>query len=265
MQFSGTSLELREEDFEDNYRLRDHFKLMLNAALGKFAQKRDVQEVHFLKTNEEINRLANQKKIVSVNDICEDFCQINTQGQESYSPFANSVIYSFITARTRIRLHQSIEALHASGMHIYYCDCDSLLFSASYTAAPPLDIGPSFGQFKNELGRNTKISQFICHGRKNFKLSYTEEENNCKKSLFRIRGISLTSSKAKNIVENSFSPKVVPDLASIKIPQVRKRSQHMQTKICRQDTCLKQNIECQRYVDFSTNSKETFPWGYERV
>ena len=263
MGFYGTPLKLREEDFEDNKRLRNHFKLMLNAALGKFAQKRSSEEVHFVKSNEEINRLAMQKKIVNINDICEDFCQINTEAPETFSPFGNSVIYSFITARTRIRLHQGITALDVSGFHIYYCDCDSLLFSAPCGASIPLEIGSSFGQFKSELNESAQISQFICHGRKNFKLSFTE--NNSTKSLFRIRGISLTSSTAKEAIEKTFLPVVEPNLPPSKIPQVRKLSKKMQTETKRQDTCLNQNIECQRFVEFETVSEETFPWGYERI
>ncbi len=266
MEFIGTPLELCSADFENNERLRKHFKLMLNAALGKFAQKLIKQDVHFVKSSEEINRLARTQKITAVQDLSDSLCQITTEAlKESSSPYANSVLYSFITARTRIRLHKNISLLENAGHTMYYCDCDSLIFSSSKPNLPTsLDIGSSFGQFKRELGQNAKITQFVCHGRKNFKISFVKD--NCTETLFRVRGISITSVLAKKDLEKKFYSAVEANAPPQKIAQVR----HIQKKpsflseSTRQDITLTQTIECQRYVDFLDKGRKTYPWGFCR-
>ena len=49
MEFSNLSLELTPENVEEDDMLKDHFKLLMNCALGKFAQKKRKTKTHFLR------------------------------------------------------------------------------------------------------------------------------------------------------------------------------------------------------------------------
>ncbi len=264
MEFDDTKLKLSAPDFEKNMPIREHFKLMLNAALGKFAQKNSHRKVQFVKNHKDLLDLISANEVVDINGLSEDICQVyvneNTLGTP---PNSNAILYAFITARTRIALHKQIITLVKKNCRVFYCDCDNIIFSAPPDLNPlPVPIGASFGKFKKELGPDAEIENFICHGRKNFKISFQSQSR--KQTLYKVKGVSLKSSIAKAVFEKQFnSTEKVTDAP--KIPQARQRcSNTFDTCTHRQDFAFNQNIECQRYVEMTERTKKTLPWGYNK-
>ncbi len=278
LEFLNTPLELRETDFEQNSRLREHFKLMLNAGLGKLAQRRKTTKNFFACDAEEILKISNEEDIVDIFGISENLCNISTSeksskasktnlGILSESATSNPILYALITARTRILLHQNIEKLRKKNFIVYYCDCDSLIFAGPKDEPVPLDIGACFGQFRPQFGSNCSINSFISHGRKNYKISI--DENGQKSSIFKLSGLSLDSALAKEAATTNYPEffctqnKKVLDKQVQKVPQVRHtRSKELETTYEVKNFTMRTNVVCQRRVDYTKPSVPTYPWGY---
>ena len=147
-------------------------------------------------------------------------------------------------------------------MRLFYCDCDSLVFSAPLSTKEidlPLEIGESFGQFKHEFGPNSLITEFECHGRKNLRLCVKKNGATVTKTIFKIRGISTTPFLASECIKKNYSSG-----KAIKVPQARHvHEKKMSTQVQRQDVLLESKIDCQRIVNFS--SKMTYPWGFFKL
>ncbi len=264
MGFEGSPLELKEEDFQENENMRQHFKLMLNAGLGKLAQQAGQNETQFVSTHKDISKLWEEQEITDIFGISDSLCQVNTKrkvGRNIVPSSSNPIIYAMITARTRILLHKSITLLERNNMNVYYCDCDSILFTANDSDPVPLDIGLAFGQFRSELGDSAKILSFEAHGRKNFRLTY--KKNNKVETLFKLSGISLTSTIAHNVAINNFD--LPPNIPSKKVPQIRSvQKEKLCTRKEIRNVKMRQDIFCQRRIDRSEMTIRTYPWGFKK-
>ncbi len=275
MGFTNTELELKSSDFLENKRLRQHYKLMLNAGLGKLAQRQKKSRSFFAKSEEEISTLTKEKGkgvITNIYGISDNICQVYTEDGSSDSNLgtlksssnANPVLYAFITARTRITIHKNIMLLQRNSFNVYYCDCDSILFAGNKASPVPLDVGFAFGQFRSELKKDTNIQSFVAHGRKNYKLTYKDGLET--KSLFKLSGICL---KSPLLSANKIFTEEVPqkaDTGTKKIAQIRHvHKQKLSTTAEIQHISVRQDIICQRKVDYSKISRPTFPWGFRSI
>ena len=78
MQFSDSAIKLTPNDFEENEDLRQHIKLLLNSALGKFSQKNQYISSTFVKCAEDMEKVFEEKgkNIIGFNNDHEDICQV---------------------------------------------------------------------------------------------------------------------------------------------------------------------------------------------
>lgn len=266
MGFSGSKLELKIEDFSSDPDLRQQFKVILNSMLGKLAQQSPQETSQFVTSQRELRELMKNHDITNVNIAANEFCHLSVQSKKPFdvNKKGNCVVYAFITARTRILMHQHLMALQKAKFSLYYTDCDSLIFVGEKTASLPLPIGFAFGDFKEELGFGTEIQSFSCTGRKQYRLAYTRKGNRNREEevLFKIKGISLTSQLAKKRVLDQFpTPDVLAqDIEAKKkicIPQVRR----VKNSFRKQMFHINVDSSCQRKC---TNDQAlcTLPWGY---
>ncbi len=274
MGFLNTPFELKSSDFQEDKRLRHHYKLMLNAGLGKLAQRQKQSRSFFATTEEEITKLSKDlggnEKITNIYGISDSLCQVYSEdtmegksnlGNLKSTANGNPILYAFITARTRILIHKNINLLRKHNFTVYYCDCDSIFFVGNESCTNPLDVGLAFGQFRAELKEEQNIQSFVAHGRKNFKLTYKEGAED--KTLFKLSGISLKSPLSKSAVNDIYSNEVEEDIGSNqKVAQIRHvHKKKLSTTVEIQNVSVRQNVVCQRKVDYSQISKPTYPWG----
>ena len=261
MRFSETSCTLQENEMNENIFLRDHFKLLLNAGLGKSAQKNFSTAVKYVHSEEELLKLWESAEITNIEAVGENVCQVHIKEDDEKTNYkTNSILYAFITARTRIYLHRTICTLRKSNFHVYYCDSDSIIFSGPKDCNPPLPMGASLGDFKEELGSNSNIIEFSCLGRKNYKIQY--EKEGCPETLFKIAGISLKSAIAKSIVTNHYP--APQKLQKASIPQIRNVKQGLfQRRQEKRSVNVKNNIRCQR-IPLEDTRMSTKPWGFKK-
>ncbi len=260
MGFTGTNLQLSAEDFERCPEMREQFKIILNGMLGKLAQRPSEETLSYISSHEDLKKLAKKAEIINIGNVSNDFCEVTIRKKEATEDTkGNCIIYAFVTARARIRLHQHLMELCRTGYKLYYTDCDSIIFTGNNSQNVPLPRGLAFGDFKPELGENTKISKFVCHGRKNFQILYEKESQT--KSVVKVKGLSLQSNIAKQIVSEKFSTVPISKdkiRKKIAVPQLRR----IRNDIKHQTFYLSQNISCQRITE--SESKMTLPWGYRK-
>ncbi len=267
MGFTNTPLELKISDFETNAQLRQHFKIMLNAGLGKLAQRRKSEKSFFATSEKEVVKLYNEENITDIFGISDSLCQLNSSKTSSASLLSSSngncILYAFITARTRILLHKNILKLIEKKFRVYYCDCDNIIFAGKTNVSLPIDIGNAFGQFRAEFGDNATLQSFVAHGRKNFKMTYKKDGE--EKSVFKLSGISLKSASAAQWAEEAYPETISPTLSKVKkqVPQVRHtHEKKLSTRKQRQNFEMRENVFCQRRVDYKDLSMTTYPWGF---
>ncbi len=261
MKYANTPLQLAVGDFKENAAVREHVKLLLNSALGKFNQKDTQIASKFVRTAKDIdNLLKESKEIIDFNDISEHICQVNFRTNfRSNNRRSNPTILAFVTAKARIFLHKKILLLEKHKFRPYYCDTDSILFSGPPTAKIPLNFSLAFGDFKHELGEDSKITRFEGYGRKKFSISYENQEGN--QSLMKVCGMTLES----HIAQEEFVAAAKRKEKCPKITQIRKIFQKELGLRCpsvQHVTFNNKHLSCERKICKETNDICTEPWGY---
>ncbi len=263
MGFEG-HMKLTESDFEENQELRNHIKILLNSALGKFNQKSHHIANKFVTNAEEMEKLfqENGENIMGFNDLDENTCHVvvNSEGKMK-TRRTNPTLLAFITAKSRILLHKNILKLVHSGFTPYYCDTDSILFAGERNKVSPLKFGLAFGDFKNELRESAKIQEFHAYGRKNFFIRYYDTNSNKEKRLAKVCGMTLASKLAHDELHQKAKEKtpsftqvrnIFESPFSMSIPKIQ-AIQHNNIE-----------IRCERKVLNADEIQRTLPWGYNK-
>ena len=262
MGFENSRLQLEKNDFKDEPDRREHIKLLLNSSLGKFNQTSQNVSTKFIRSAGEMDNLFQNhaEDIIDFIDINSTVCQVNLRSNfPSKNRRTNPIILAFITAKTRIFLHQQIVKLTKANMLPYYTDTDSILFTAKTNVRPPLEFGLGFGNFKHELGEKSTIKKFHAYGRKNFFIAYENEHSKKESLLTKIAGMTLNSQLAKG----EFKKLVVeknPKLAQIR--NVFKQQLRMTIPVVQRVTLNNVEYRCERKVDKNSDNLITKPWGY---
>ena len=266
MKFKNTRLELFRNDFKENLELRQHIKLLLNSALGKFNQQPNRVTTKFIRTTEELEKLLREgNEIVDLNDISDFICQVNLRSNfPMQSRKTNPIILAFITAKARISLHKYILLLRSKNFSPFYCDTDSILFSGPINKPIPLEFSLAFGHFKHDLGKDSIIDKFEAYGRKNFSICYRRkgETKGATKNVIKVCGMTLKSAivqeEMKTVLENA--------TAKPKITQVRKifkKDLAIRVPSVQRITFNNVDFRCERIIETSCPYLTTKPWGYK--
>ncbi len=262
MHYEDSQLELKESDFFENPELRQHIKLLLNSALGKFNQKEKRIRSCFIRTTKDIERLLqDETEITNLNDISDTICHVNYRTTfKSRNRRTNPTVLAFITAKARVFLHKKIIYLSKEGFKPYYCDTDSILYSGPPNQPSPLKYSLAFGDFKQELGENSIITKFEAYGRKNFLVTYKDKTGNEPvKTLMKVCGMSLQS----KIVQDEINEASIRKEKNPKISQIRHIFNKDISVHLPSHKYLKLNnvyLRCERKIE--EIDAATVPWGY---
>ncbi len=261
MEFEGTELQLKQEDFKEDVETCQHLKVLLNSALGKFNQKNSHIHSKFLRSTEDFEKLFKEgAEIIDINDISDFICQVNIKSNVCVrNKKTNPIILAFITARARVDLHSHIKNLVAQQFVPFYCDTDSILFSGPTKRKVPLPFSLAFGDFKHELGENTTIKKFESYGKKNFSIAY--ESGNERKMLMKVSGLSLQSKLMQEEMVRIFEDR----RKCPKIPQIRQlfeKKFSIALPSVQQISFNNVDVRCERKISSKCPNLSTKPWGY---
>ena len=272
MGFISQNLKLSPNNVEHNPRLRSHYKLLLNAIIGRFAMKNDKPITKYVHSQGELADLFWNSKytIEELFLLTEKTCQVKVTPKKNRTKLSTCIsIAAFVTSLSRIHMNIEMQKLLDVNATLLYHDCDSIIFSIKNSTPSPLAYGYSFGQYKLELGEGSEAKAFYALGKKNYSITYKDSSDKTR-NLTRISGLSLTS--------NATSDAITPDVFSqflksfvknekkfLQVPQVRKiknKKNNKPKKIIQQvtlDNCL---TVC-RIVDYSSPNLVTYPYGFQ--
>ncbi len=266
MKFKNTSLELHQEDLEDDPPKRKLYKLLLNSFLGKFSQKNMYNQVKIAKTKEQIQDIFEKFDISDFEVVKEDFCQILCQNEPGRADRkTNCILTSFVNAYSRIDMYKHIFLLRESGFRVHYTDVDSLVFSGPFNAKIPFSPGYSFGQFKDEFPKGAALKSFLALGKKNYSITFSVD--GAASQVTKVRGLSLKS----NFAQGQVNPTTMINFASsfqegktekVQVPQVRKRKSKAGLKKCLQSVSYSNEVSYERVLCEKSATFQTYPYGY---
>ncbi len=256
MGFLKTDLELQYEDFVENPSARQQYKLILNSMLGKLAQKPLSEYSRYICEAKELQKIA--QNVTNIHAVTENFCHVTEQQtSEGINKKGNCVVYAFITARNRIKLHENLVKLVENDFSVFYTDCDSIIFSGKSSMSPPIPIGLAFGDFREEFGRRKAIKSFSCLGRKQLHIILNEEDSTKEEHVLKVKGLSVNAElPRKKFLEDLAKTEGSPKGKKIIVPQLRR----IQNSTEKQMHLLNIYSNCQRKEIL--NERKTFPWGY---
>jgi hypothetical protein len=123
-----------------------YYKLWMNTLYGKFAQHQGGTELwRDFPSEKEMEGKRYVRTLMGFNVIEDE--------DESPAKSANFLWGAYITAYSRINLHQNIMKVHNAGHKVVYCDTDSIFYQ--YRGEPggpsPLVIGKELGEYDEEF------------------------------------------------------------------------------------------------------------------
>ncbi len=262
---------LKHSDFCDNPSKRQHIKVILNSTFGKFGQK-PLPSLFYVTTQAELENLLEEGNeitgIVDFGDICQVQCHADGKDSRKSQTKSNCLITAFICALSRIDMHSHMLRLlkQDSRITLLYTDTDNLLLSAPKNVIPDLPVGYCFGDFRPEFGTQANITSFRALGKKNISVTY--EIAGKSETIVKVRGMSLLPSQAHNQLQPDSFKKFLNDHEQglnneLVIPQVRKQSNAQKgigKKI--QQHHLGNHVSCDRWIDYNSTKRNTYPWGY---
>ncbi len=259
MKYENTALEMKESDFCENQDQREHLKLLLNSALGKFNQKEKKINSRFIRTTRELQTMLEEQDIIDLNDISDNICQVNYRTNfSSKNRKTNPTILAFITANARISLHQKIIQLVKKNFTPFYCDTDSILYAGPKNVKSPLKISLAFGDFKHELGEEAIIQKFEAFGRKNFSVTYAKRNSSNVQTIMKVCGISLDSKIAQDQLRDAYIRKEKqPKITQIRL--LRQKNISLPLPSLQYVTLNNVDVRCERKLG---KDKSTLPWGF---
>jgi hypothetical protein len=269
--------QLKGKDIEDNVALRNFYKLLMKALLGKFGQD--------LSTKKSTVTVSSQKELDELfwkegTKVCDWISmspyvvEVSTEAEKGYNKpnvNGNCIISAHVTAYARIEMDKAIRKLLDAGISVLYTDTDSIIFSIRKGQQIPLVEGPCFHQFKNEIP-DGEILSFYTLGPKIYQITYRNIETNLVKTSTKVKGFFLQSKKGKEIIhDNIFSDYVSSFLQgeqmSSKVGQFQiKTSEKRRLKSIISQKMLT-NFGFNKRVAFRgvINSRQTLPYGYTNL
>jgi hypothetical protein len=264
MNFMNSTLQLKKSDFVPVDAKRSCFKSMCNSIFGKFGQRDDFPDTHYVSSQEEIDDLLKNGKEIRSTFSFSKGCQIQCKSEEpKVSPYSNCVLTAFINALSRIDMHKHFICLLKQNCKLFYTDTDNIYFSCSKNIQPNIPIGHSFGEFKHEFGKLAVIESFyaICvHYKDNIK----------EKTKIKVRALALSSKEAAQQISADLFKDFLKSYKEghkrlVSIPQSR-------SKLCLKEIAtgkeiqyfnFSNDVKCQRRVDKTNIWMKTYPWGYK--
>lgn len=145
----------------ENDKLNSYFyKMMMNAGIGKLAQKTTKQE-YKIDTIEEINNYT-KKNWEAIRGVEERILYKKEEKPKIPKPYWNPLIYSYITAKSRTYMHHYLKQVPTK--NLLYTDTDSIVFIDDNSFRLKIPQSERMGSFKLE---HKKVKAII-YGKKSY-------------------------------------------------------------------------------------------------
>jgi hypothetical protein len=243
--------------------------------LGKFGQNNYRTNVSYISSREELSTLYHQPDIdfLSWDLITPDVMQVRTRKKKEFnmpSRSANLVIAAFVTSAARIEIDSDMRAAMDRGGQICYQDTDSLIVNFPKGVPHGFNISPFYNDFKSEID-GYEVVAFFCMGSKNYLLILRSLEDGSMTEIVHVRGFSLRSRHAKNVINSECVSRFVhaalegESLAKY-VPEFRliadRRDRLMRTRY--NVKCYRNNYPTKRVIVRNSRFQkvQTLPYGY---
>ncbi len=242
----------------------------MNSLIGKFCQRSKYPSTEYVTDSDQIdNILASGREITNFTTISPYLCELEidetkTNTRKLLNRKANPILTAFVTAFSRIDMHQYIISLSKANFLPMYTDTDSLIFCGPETTPLPLPISQKLGDFKHEYKK--VLTGFCCIGKKNYAISMKEGSTEKEICDYKVRGLSLKSHECRSKL--SFSDfedflRRKTETMDVRIPQSRLQKNKNSSSITKKIV----NVRLATKLNFSriltqTEHFQTVPYGY---
>jgi hypothetical protein len=189
-------------------------KLFLNSLWGRFSLRNGLSTSVVTDSPTVLRQLLDDPKIdiSSVDQLTNDVVLITYSPVDEFveeNDSSNVIISILTTSYARLHLHRALQAVTRTDQcNLLYCDTDSILFSYPETAEPPLKPGPHLGQLTVEYPEY-KIIEFVSSGCKAYMLVMEHLVTGERKTVLRVKGITLSGDACEKLHEDSFRESVL--------------------------------------------------------
>ena len=228
MQFPPNMI-LQVSDIMPHAIKRQHCKQDLNMVFGKLSQQNMRSKPIIIKTQAELDKI--DLRMVETVFPFEKSCILivkNTTNSTKHNRRANSILYSYVLAYSRIHMLRTMTTLQAAKAVIFQISNDAIYFTyqSEKKIGDLITLGPAFGSFRDEYP-NAIIHSFVSFGSKSCSLKFTSDSGDLTQ-IVKARGFRLSNITAANIITNFDFEKALGNAIqgkklAIKIPQIRKR------------------------------------------
>ena len=206
-----SNLTLLPEDVVRDNKLRQFYKLLANAIIGKLGQNNEYPKDVFVHTASQI-----LKHTKDSNSVIEDIALVNEdtmylrvskkKKSNQNNRTGNCLIYAYLTAYARIGMHKSVCELSSNGSKVFALEADAIAFSTP-SDVQPMEFGETIGAFKSEF---QNIEAYSTLGPKTSAIQYRIGDN--LHSLVKVKGLNLSGDQASSTVSNDLYEDFVQNL-----------------------------------------------------
>ena len=152
MNFTEDFEKLTPEKMVENLSEKTSIKQLMNRIMGKLGQRPSQPEVEFVQDKDRLGALFSDPSLEIENAfyVNDKIMQVNYVKKEKYvkdSRKNNAILNSLITAKARIKLHQTMCQVQSCGAQVLYVDTDSILMLVPRQAEEVLGISKSSDPF----------------------------------------------------------------------------------------------------------------------
>ncbi len=253
------------------YLLNCVWKYIFFQVIGKFSQRSDYPITKYVSNQKELEDLYHNKEFIIKDIMCvsEKICQVSvvrTTPPAKVKRNTNSVLSAFVTAYSRIELHQDIAKLIEAKCTPLYFDTDAILWAQKEGTKCPLKFGYGFGEYRNEI--DGKLVSYFSLGKKKYSISYIDQ-NGQTQSKTKISGLCLDGHDSFEAVTPAHFASILKQYINKKkeeivVPQIRKSVKNYCITEQKVKVCLSNNLNMQRNVDLTSKNLVTFPLGWNK-
>ena len=140
----------------------------------------------------------------------------------------NEFIGAYVKTGALLKLYTYLDALKEKAL---YCDTDSVIYIQKCGQPPAVTCGDKLGDMTSELGPDEYISEFVSGGPKNYAYKIVNAETAAKKTVCKVRGITLNYTASQLVKFQSIKDMIlcadVKDVITVRTEREIKRNLRM--------------------------------------
>ena len=224
------SLQLTPSELTPNKIKRSYAKQDLVMIFGKLSQQNMRTKPIVIQSQRELQNVD----LNAIDDVfsLEKACILIARNESKHSRHnrkANSILYAYVLAYSRIYMHKIMRNLLQNSAQIFQISNDCLYFTLPHNTQLNcvINMGSAFGDFRDEYPEFS-VSSFVSFGTKSCAILLKNNTTGEMKQIVKARGFTLsniTSQKLINQIDfkSFFMESMENNSKTLKIPQIRQR------------------------------------------